>query len=102
MKKIISWINAAVLMSIAMYFTGSLLAWNFDPTTWWVYTSFIGRLLLGLIIVFLGYSLNSSSNDPRISEKVQAAPVIGHVLVFAMEIMFILIAQHVILTYFIK
>lgn len=102
MKKIISWVNAAVFTIIVLYFAGSLLAWNFDPTTWWVYTSIGGRIFFGLLLGIFGYSMHISSNDPKVKEKVELATVGGHILAFVMQVMFILIAQHVILTYFIK
>jgi len=101
-KKIISWINAIVLTIIALYFIGSLLAWSFNPITWWVCTSWVGRIFLFLLSGVWGYALTISSNDVKVSEKVQDAPIAGHVMAFIMEIMFIMISYYFITTNFIK
>ena len=101
-KKIISYINAVILTIIALYFVGSILALSFNPLTWWICTSWVGKIFLFLISGFWGYALTISSNDPKVSQKVQDSPILGHIMVFIMEVMFIMISYYFITTYFIK
>lgn len=89
-------------MLILIYFIGSLLALDFDITNWWVIKTIIGKIFFGLLLGILSYGLYISSNDDNVKKKVDSTPLTGFILLFIMEIMFIIISQHVIINYFIK
>ena len=38
-----------VILNLILYLIGSFVAWSFDPSTWWLVNSTVGRLLLVFI-----------------------------------------------------
>ena len=37
------------ILNLILYLLGSFVAWSFDPSTWWLVNSTVGRLLLVFI-----------------------------------------------------